>query len=61
MKRQISAVGAMVFAMSLFFVGCDERNRGQGVGSAPSEQNRGPTGPGGPPNPERPDKTTSNR
>jgi hypothetical protein len=58
MKRQISAVGAIVFAMSLLLVGCDEQNRGQGVGSAPSDQNRGPVGPGGPQNPERPGKTT---
>jgi hypothetical protein len=58
MKRHISAVGAIVFGMSLFFLGCDERNQGQGVGSAPSEQNRGPVGPSGPQNPERPGKTT---
>jgi len=59
MKKQISTVGAIVFAMSLFLVGCDEQNRGQGVGSAPSDQNRGPAGPGGPQNPERPEKTTN--
>jgi len=59
MKRQIPAVGvgAIIFAMSLFFVGCGERNERQGVGSAPSEQNRGPVGPSGPQNPEQPGKT----
>ena len=60
MKREMSAVGAIVLATSLLFVGCNERNEREGIGSAPSEQNQGqPMGPGGPRDPERPNETTN--
>ena len=61
MIREMSAVGTIVLATSLLFVGCNgERNEREGIGSAPSEQNQGqPMGPGGPQNPQRPDKTTN--
>jgi hypothetical protein len=60
-KYTLSVLGSIVLSASLLFVGCDERNDGQGVGKAPGDANRsapaGPGGPANPANPDRPDKT----